>query len=419
MSKPLLLFQAPIATRSGYGDHSRDILKSLFDLDKYEVKIVPTRWGNTPQDQIDPQTEFGQKILSNIVTQLNKQPDIFIQVSVANEFKKVGKYNIGITAGVETTLAPQEFIQGSNLMDLVITPSEFTKDTLIKTIYTQVDKNTQQPVGELKVNTPIEVLFEGVNLDVFNSKSSSSILEGVTTDFNFLYVGHWLQGNLGQDRKDTGMVIKTFCTVFKDLPKNKQPGLILKTSAAGFSVGEREIVADKIKQVTKEYGEKCPPIHLVFGDLSESELNSLYNDKKVKAMLMFTKGEGYGRPLAEFATTGKPILVSNWSGHVDFLPKENTVFLEGELTPVHQSAQNKFLLKESKWFTVDYSKAAQKIFDVHKNYKTYLTKSKGLKTNIQKNFSLDKMTTKLGEILDKYVKVQQHVELKLPTIKKL
>jgi len=419
MSKPLLLFQAPIATRSGYGDHSRDILKSLFDLDKYEVKIVPTRWGNTPQDQIDPQTEFGQKILSNIVTQLNKQPDIFIQVSVANEFKKVGKYNIGITAGVETTLAPQEFIQGSNLMDLVITPSEFTKDTLIKTIYTQVDKNTQQPVGELKVNTPIEVLFEGVNLDVFNSKPVPSILESVDTDFNFLYVGHWLQGNLGQDRKDTGMVIKTFCTVFKDLPKDKQPGLILKTSAAGFSVGEREIVADKIKQVTKEYGEKCPPIHLVFGDLSESELNSLYNDKKVKAMLMFTKGEGYGRPLAEFATTGKPILVSNWSGHVDFLPKENTVFLEGELTPVHPSAQNKFLLKESKWFTVDYSKAAQKIFDVFKNYKKYEKDSKGLKTNIQKNFSLDKMTTKLGEILNKYAKVQQHVELKLPTIKKL
>ena len=419
MSKPLLLFQAPIATRSGYGDHSRDILKSIFDLDRYDVKIVPTRWGNTPQDQIDPQTEFGQKILSNITTQLDRTPDIFIQISVANEFKKVGKYNIGITAGVETTLAPQEFLQGSNLMDLVITPSQFTKETLVKTQYTQVDNKTKQPVGELKLTTPVEVLFEGVNLDVFNSKSSTSILEGVDTDFNFLYVGHWLQGNLGQDRKDTGMVIKTFCTVFKDLPKDKQPGLILKTSAAGFSVGEREIISDKIKQVTKEYGEKCPPIHLVFGDLSESELNSLYNDEKVKAMLMFTKGEGYGRPLAEFATTGKPILVSNWSGHVDFLPKENTVFLEGELTQVHESAQNKFLLKESKWFTIDYSKAAQKIFDVHKNYKTYLTKSKGLKTNIQKNFSLDKMTTKLGEILDKYVKVQQHVELKLPQIKKL
>lgn len=419
MSKPLLLFQAPIATRSGYGDHSRDILKSLFDLDKYDVKIVPTRWGNTPQDQLDPSTEFGQRVLQNITTKLDKQPDIYIQVSVANEFRKVGKYNIGITAGVETTIAPQEFLQGSNQMDLIITPSEFTKDTLLKTKYTQVDKNTQQPVGELKLQKPVEVLFEGVNIDVFNSKSSSSILDSVDTDFNFLFVGHWLQGDLGQDRKDTGMMIKTFCTVFKDLPKKQQPGLILKTSAAGFSVGERENIANKIKQVTDEFGEKCPPIHLVFGDLSESELNSLYNDKKVKAFLMFTKGEGYGRPLAEFATTGKPILVSDWSGFKDFLPKENTVYLEGELTPVHQSAQNKFLLKESKWFTVDYSRAAGKIFDVFKNYKKYEKQSQGLKTNIQKNFTLDNMTTKLGEILNKYVKVTKKVELKLPTINKL
>jgi glycosyltransferase involved in cell wall biosynthesis len=419
MNKPILVFQAPIATRSGYGDHSRDILKSLFELDKYDVKIVPTRWGNTPQDQIDPQTEFGQKILQNIVTQLTKKPDIFIQVSVANEFKAVGNYNIGITAGVETTVAPQEFLQGSNQMDLIITPSEFTKDTLVKTIFTQLDKNTKEKTGELRLVKPVEVLFEGVDVSIFNGKSESSILESVDTDFNFLFVGHWLGGDLGHDRKDVGMMIKTFCTVFQSLPKDKQPGLILKTSNAGFSVGEREMTAKRLKELTNSFGDKCPPIHLVWGDLSENELNSLYNDEKVKVMLMFTKGEGYGRPLAEFATTGKPIVVSDWSGYKDFLPKENTVYLEGELKEVHQSAQNKFLLKESKWFYVDYSKAAGKIFDVYNNYKKYSKESQGLKSNINKNFSLNKMTSKLGEILDKYVKVQQHIELKLPTIKKL
>ena len=419
MSKPLLVFQAPIATRSGYGDHSRDILKSLFDLDRYDIKVVPTRWGNTPQDQINPQTEFGKKILESLATQVDRQPDIFIQVSVANEFRKVGKYNIGITAGVETTIAPQEFIQGSNQMDLIITPSQFTKDVLVKTSYDQVDKNTKQKIGQLKLEKPVEVLFEGVNTEVFNSKCSKSILDNVDTDFNFLFVGHWLAGDLGQDRKDVGMMIKTFCTVFKDIPKKQQPGLILKTSQAGFSVMEREGISNKIKEVTKQFGEKCPPIHLVFGDLSESELNDLYNDEKVKSFLMFTKGEGYGRPLAEFATTGKPIIVSKWSGHTDFLPEENTVYLEGELKEVHKSAANKFLLEQSKWFNVDYSKAAGQIFDVYKNYKKNLKKSEGLKTNIQKNFSLDNMTSKLKEILDKYVKVQQKVELKLPEIKKL
>lgn len=422
MNKPLLVYQAPIATRSGYGDHSRDILKSLFELDKYDIKVVPTRWGNTPQDQINPKTEFGQKLLQNIVTNVDRQPDIFIQVSVANEFKKVGKYNIGITAGVETTIAPQEFLQGSNQMDLIITPSEFTKETLVKTIFTQIDKNTKQKTGELKLTKPIEVLFEGVDTTIFNGKCKSSILDSVDTDFNFLFVGHWLSGDLGHDRKDVGMMIKTFCTVFKSLPKDKQPGLILKTSHAGFSVGEREMTAKRILELTKEFGDKCPSVHLVWGDLSEIELNSLYNDDKVKAMLMFTKGEGYGRPLAEFATTGKPIVVSDWSGYKDFLPKENTVYLEGELKEVHKSSQNKFLLKEAKWFYVDYSKAASKIFDVHKNYKTYLSKSNGLKTNINSNFTLHKMTEKLGSILEKYLKIEpqpQHIELKLPTIKKL
>ena len=419
MSKPILVFQAPIATRSGYGDHSRDILKSLFDLDRYDIKVVPTRWGNTPQDQINPQTEFGKKILQSLATQVDRQPDIFIQVSVANEFRKVGKYNIGITAGVETTIAPQEFIQGSNQMDLIITPSQFTKEVLVKTSYDQVDKNTKQKIGQLKLEKPVEVLFEGVDIEVFNGKSSKSILDSVDTDFNFLFVGHWLAGDLGHDRKDEGMMIKTFCTVFKDLPKKQQPGLILKTSQAGFSVMEREGISSKIKEVTNQFGEKCPPIHLVFGDLSESELNELYNDDKVKSFIMFTKGEGYGRPLAEFATTGKPIIVSKWSGHTDFLPEENTVYLEGELKEVHKSSANKFLLEQSKWFNVDYSKAAGKIFDVYKNYKKYLKKSEGLKTNINKNFTLVSMTSKLKEILDKYVKVQQKVELKLPEIKKL
>lgn len=418
MSKPLLVFQGPVATRSGYGDHSRDLLKSLFEMDKFDIKIIPTRWGSTPQNQLDETTELGQKILSNIAVQLTQQPDVFVQVSVANEFQKLGKYNIGVTAGVETTIAPKEFIDGCNKMDLILVPSNFTKQVLEKTSFAETDKRTGQKIRDIQVQVPIEVLFEGVDTSIFKSVKSN-FLKDVDTDFNFLYVGHWLSGDLGHDRKDTGMMIKTFCTVFKNLPKDKQPGLILKTSHAGFSVGEREDIASRINAITKEFGDKCPPIHLIWGDLLESELNELYNDDKVKAMISFTKGEGYGRPLAEFATTGKPLIVSNWSGHTDFLPVDNTIYLEGELKNVHQSAQNQFLLKESKWFYVDYTKAAQVLFDVQKNYDTYLKKSKGLSDNINTKFSLTKMTELFKKLVDKYVKVQQKVELVLPQIKKL
>jgi glycosyltransferase involved in cell wall biosynthesis len=405
MNKPLLVFQAPFFTRSGYGDHSRDILRSLFELDRYDVKIVPMRWGNTPQNQVDPTTEFGQKMLANVVTQVNKKPDIFMQMSVANEFEAKGTFNIGITAGVETTIIPKEFIDGANKMDLVLVPSQFTKSLFDKTQYQEQDKQTKQVIRTFKTEKPVEVLFEGVDIERYVNypKSQTDILEGIQTDFNFLFVGHWLKGNLGQDRKDVGMVIKTFATVFKYLPKDKRPGLILKTSHAGFSVIDRENIRERIEGVIKDLSD-VPPIYLLHGDLDDTEMAQLYNHPKVKVMVSFTKGEGYGRPLAEFATTGKPIMVSGWSGQVDFLPKEHTILLDGQLTDVDNSAADKFLLKESKWFTVNYSDAANKMYQLFNEYNSFLKKSEGLKTNIINNFTLGKMTEELGKIMDKYTK---------------
>jgi glycosyltransferase involved in cell wall biosynthesis len=422
MDKQTLVFQGPAFTRSGYGDHCRDLLKSLRKMDKFDIKIIPLRWGNTPQNQADPSTEFGQWMLERVVGKLERKPDVFVQVSVANEFQPIGEYNIGITAGVETTIIPKDFVEGANRMDLILVPSNFTKTSMIGTVYQEKNQQTQQVVREYRVTKPVEVLMEGVDLSVFldYKKTETDILEGVETDFNFLTVGHWLKGDLGQDRKDIGMVVKTFATVFQSLPKNQQPGLIVKTSSAGFSVMDREQVREKIDRITESFGESCPPIYLLHGDLTENDLANLYHHPKVKAMVSFTKGEGYGRPLAEFALTDKPILVSKWSGYTDFLPEDKTVYLEGDLKNVHESAADNFLLKESQWFTVNYSKAANSLFDVFKNYKQYSQKSKGLKDNIVKNFSLDKMNEIFIDIVTKYVKDKPKVvPFKLPKLEKI
>ena len=52
MYKPLCLVTAPVATRSGYGAHSRDIVRSLIELDKFDIKIFNVRWGNTPMNAL-------------------------------------------------------------------------------------------------------------------------------------------------------------------------------------------------------------------------------------------------------------------------------------------------------------------------------------------------------------------------------
>ena len=404
--KPTLVFQGPIFTRSGYGDHCRDLMKSLRKMDKYDIKIIPLRWGNTPQNQVDGESDFGRWMLERVISGIEQKPDIFMQVSVANEFEPKGHYNIGVTAGVETTICPKDFIDGSNKMDLIIVPSHFTKQNLGGTVYQQKDQATGEIVGEIKTTTPIEVLFEGVDTEIFSKGTGNDVLANVKEDFCFLIVGHWLKGSLGQDRKDIGMAIKTFATVFQYLPKDKRPGLIVKTSHAGFSVIDREATREKIDGVLKTLGDKCPSVYLLHGDMEETDMSNLYHHPKVKAMVSFAKGEGYGRPMAEFTLTGKPIIASGWSGQLDFLPPEHSVLLEGSLTQVDESAADQFCMKEAQWFSVNYSNAANKIYDVYNKYDSYLDKSKGLRENTLKNFTLDNMHAKFTQLMDTYVKKQ-------------
>jgi glycosyltransferase involved in cell wall biosynthesis len=148
-------------------------------------------------------------------------------------------------------------------------------------------------------------------------------------------------------------------------------------------------------------------------------MNKLNNDPNIKSFISFTKGEGYGRPLAEAAITGKPTIVSNWSGHRDFLFPDYNILIGGELKPVHQSTANEFLLKESQWFNISTDIASRAMKDVFKHYKKYLEKSRKNTQYLKDNFSFDKMSEKLNSLLPKVEAAPQTQQLKLPKLKKL
>tara|TARA_Y100000593_G_scaffold81051_1_gene151465 strand:- start:1195 stop:2520 length:1326 start_codon:yes stop_codon:yes gene_type:complete len=423
--KPFIVVQGPVATRSGYGNHTRDLVTALIRANKYDIQIISLPWGNTPMNALEPNNKDHEEILSRIARQnINRQPDIFIQVSVPNEFQKVGKYNIGVTAGIETTTVSHEFIQGANNMDLLLVTSEHSKKGFINTIYDKHDEKTKQKQGELRLEVPVEVLFEGADLNTYikTNEIADTVkeeLSNIKDDFCYLFVGHWLKGHIGQDRKDIGMMIKTFCETFKRKSAKNRPGLILKTSHATFSIKDRTIMMQTIRELTEPYGTNAPNIYLLHGDLTDNEMNSLYNHPKVKAMVSFTKGEGFGRPLLEFGITGKPIIASNWSGHVDFLSKYG-IMLPGQLTDVHRSAADKFILKGSKWFTVEYAYASKVLTDVMSNYKDYLKISRKQTQYVKDNFSLDKMGEIFCDLVDKGLDgVPQQMNLNMPSLPKL
>ena len=128
---------------------------------------------------------------------------------------------------------------------------------------------------------------------------------------------------------------------------------------------------NKIKNLDEFKGSNLPNIYLLHGEMTNEEMNQLNNDPKIKSMISFTKGEGFGRPLLEAAITGKPIITSNWSGHIDFIRPEYNILIGGSLQNVHQSAANQFLLPESQWFKINTDIASRAMKDLFKHYKKY------------------------------------------------
>ena len=423
-----MVVTAPVGTRSGYGAHSRDICRSLIDLDKFDIRIWPVRWGNTPQNALSEQNPQDLPIIKRLLQtpEIERQPDIHVHIVVPNEFQNIAKYNIGITAGIETTTIPPNWLEGLNKMDLNIVPANFVKHTIENTKYDKHDENTKQKIGQLANQKPVEVLFEGVDTNVYGrtnefSKDLLNEFELIKEDFCFLHVGHWLQGGLGEDRKDIGMMVKTFCESFKN--QKNQPALILKTSGATPSILDRQEVLSKIDEIKRQIVGDLPNIYVLHGDLRDEEMNQLYNHPKVKAHVTFTHGEGFGRPLLEATLSEKPVIASNWSGQVDFL-NQDSVLLPGNLIDVPKNSFPKeFLVDGAKWFQVNYAYASNVLKEVHKNYVKYVTKAKKQSIVNKSKFSLDQMTKALDGILSKHLpkfeEQPKKVDIKLPTLKKV
>jgi len=407
-----VIIASPVATQSGYGHHAREIIANFIEQrsSEWDIKLVSLPWGHTPFTYPIP-LDWNQRI---IPLPLTSQPDVWVQITVPNEFQAVGKYNIGVTAGTEGDVCPEAWIDNLNAMQLVIVPSEFTKQVFI---------NTSQKHNK-PITTRIEVIPEYFDDQIYNNKVNGqlTILDQIAEPFAFLSVGHWLQGQVGEDRKNISGLVHCFFNTYKN--QKDAPALILKTSGATYSVMDRMEIESRINQIRDMFGtEKLPNVYLLHGDLTDEEMNLLYNHPKVKAMVSFTKAEGFGRPLLEFSTTGKPIIAPHYSGQADFLKKDFICALPGGMTDIHDTARNEFLIKGAKWFTPDYGYAGKMFKEVQKNYKKWQELAKRQRYFVNSTFTKTAVASVYENILnlvdENLQAIPKPVELKLPSLKKI
>jgi len=323
MSKSVLL-RGPFLTMSGYGVHARQIARWLFEKEEeldLDIAVEATNWGNTGW-LTDVEAEDG---LVGRVLQATENTksfyDVTIQLQLPNEWNPMlGSFNIGMTAGVETDRCHPKWVEAVNQMNLVIVPSEFTKQCFLNS-------------GE--INTDIVVVPESFIDEVKSFPSQCAIDLDLPTEFNFLVFGQITGNNPENDRKNLAYTLKWMAETFANRP---DVGVVIKTNLMRNTKIDRAATASMLTRMLMEIQQgPGPKFYLLHGSMTNEEVVGLYTHPKIKALVTLTHGEGYGLPILEAAACGLPVIAPGWSGHMDFMKHGKFSKVEHRLGPIHET----------------------------------------------------------------------------------
>lgn len=387
-----VLLRAPLLSMSGYGVHARQIAKWLFRVatQNHELDITTELlpWGKT-HFILDTDAEDG--LIGQILQASNNKKnfyDVTIQLQLPNEWSPfLGNFNIGITAGVETDKCNPAWIDCVNRMDMIIVPSEFTKQSFMNT-------------GEVKV--PIIVIPESFP-EVFQTGEPKHLELNLQTKFNFLVVGQLTGNNVENDRKNLPFTIKWLSEIFSDCP---DVGIIVKTNSGTLTqLDKRNVETIFSKMVTEVSKPNGPTFYLMHGHMTDEEMLGLYKHPSIKGFLTLTHGEGYGLPILEAAACGLPVIATNWSGHLEFLKHGKFIAVDKMLEVIPKSRiDGQIWIEGTKWANPIEMDAKRRLRKFYESSEMPQKWAKELAEKIQEKFSFSAVSEHYTKELAEHLK---------------
>lgn len=400
MDNKKVLVRGPALTQSGYGEHTRFVLRSLrLQEPELDIHVLPTGWGATGWLSTDnEERRWIDRAVEKASHHMSQQLpyDISVQVTIPNEWQPMAAVNIGVTAGIESNKVSPVWLEKANAMDKIITISEHSKNGFVNVQYEGTNSQTGQPMT-MRCMKPVEVVGYPVKTHLAVEKE----IIDLEYDFNYLTIAQW------GPRKNLANTIRWFVEENYD----QEVGLIVKTSLRNNSILDRQHAAGQVANAIPDIPNRKCKIYLIHGDMSEEEIHSLYVHPKIKCYVSLTNGEGFGLPMFEAAYSGLPVIAPGWSGQADFLytPFESTnkkkknrkkaCFAEVDFTlgPISQEAHWEGVLEpDTMWAYASEGSFKTRLRQVRKNYKKWEDLANKLKEWVNKEFDADKMHEKLS-----------------------
>lgn len=364
-----VLVRGPLLSQSGYGVHSRQIVKWLLAA-RHEVSCQVLPWGVTPWylNAEDLDGLVGQIMARTAMPQ--SKLDYSFQIQLPDEWDtSIANKNFGVTAAVETNFCNPLWVAACNDMDGIIVPSNFTAGVL-------------QNSG--KLTTKVHVIPESFPVE-FNGEIKSTRFFNLKSKRNFLLFGQLTAPTPELDRKNTFNAIKWFCEQFDG---RKDVGLVIKTNMGTNSSLDKRLTVRTLKKVLEEVRPgKFPRVNLLHGNINNDQLFKMYCDNTLVGLITATRGEGYGLPMIEASAAALPVLATNWSGHKTFLQDGSWIPVKYKMIKIpNERVDNRIFMEHSLWADVD-----------EKDFKSSLKKLYNGRAELRKNAAKTRKT-----ILEKF-----------------
>lgn len=292
---------------------------------------------------------------------------------------KPGKLNIGMTVW-ETTLIPPHWRALLQLPDQLLVPSEFTRQVLIQNGITRpidVIPHICPPPGP----TPAAEALDRFRME-YQIPSDRYVFYTINT---------WTP------RKALWQMLRAYLDAFT---RHDPVVLIIKTSR----LGPRDYQADTltatdvlVHEILAEYPEPAQ-VRCLNQELTTEQMQVLHHLGDCYVSL--THSEGWGLGAYEAAARGKPVIMTGWGGHLEYLNSETAFLVDYDLIPVQDRLGQESYHAPQQWAQPDRSAAARWLRWVYEHPQPAREKAAPLSSSIRDRFGAAVVTRKLLAAID-------------------
>lgn len=347
---------------SGYSVAAQDLILSLHQSGNYDIKLHP--FAGKPARPAVSDERYA--IFSKMMKKESAEDAIQILHCIPTLQKNI-KYkkekNIAF-ATFETFGPPDNWINLLNKNDAMITPSFFN----------------YRIFAHARINKPLFHIPHCVDFDVFNPNVNPLKQHN---RFTFLFLGTW------KERKGYKQLIEAWLREFK-VSDNVQ--LVIKTD----KINQAKTYIEKIKKETG-ISKGFAPILVENKVFSEAEMPHYL--KSFDCLMLPTMGEGFNLPGLQCMALEVPVVITNFSGCVDYANEETATMLEPRGFVLKKNMDGIPQFRNKKWAFLaveDIRRVMRKIID---NPAKIIKKSKKAYEVVSNKFTYEKTEELFREMI--------------------